>query len=139
MDEAREGGAPSRRSARPGLAHQLFGYFGVSGVQTFVEFGVFAVLQLLHAPAPWPGLLSIVCSGTFNYVMNRNVTFRSSSNVRRSILEFVALYAWNYLFLNLMLRLLPAAFGWDPMVVKLFTMACQGVWGFLLCKFVIFK
>ena len=116
-------------------AREAFSYFLVSFSQTFVEFGAFALLQLLALPAPIPSAGSIFVSGSWNFMLNRNITFKSTSNYARSIVLFILLYCWNFVFLNLMLGILP----WDPMLIKLFTMICQGVWGFLLCKFVIFK
>ena len=114
---------------------EAFSYFLVSFSQTFVEFGAFALLQLLALPSPIPSACSIFVSGSWNFMLNRNITFKSTSNYARSIVLFILLYCWNFVFLNLMLNVLP----WDPMLTKLFTMACQGVWGFLLCKFIIFK
>lgn len=52
-------------------------------MQTFVEFGVFAVLQLAGLPFRLANAVAVFCSGSFNYVMNRNVTFKSSSNYAR--------------------------------------------------------
>lgn len=118
---------------------QAGSYFLVSFTQTFVEFGAFAFLQLLKLPAPVPGAVSVFISGCWNYMLNRNITFKSSANYLKSITQFVLLYVWNFCFLSLMLQTLPVYFGWNPMAVKLFTMGCQGIWGFLLCKFVIFK
>lgn len=114
-------------------------YLLVSFTQTFVEFGTFALLQLLKFAEPIPGAVSIFISGCWNYLLNRKVTFKSSANYARSITQFILLYVWNFIFLSVMLQILPARFGLDPMIVKLFTMACQAVWGFTLCKFVIFK
>ncbi len=125
----------SQQTQQNQTKRQLLTYFSVSFSQTFVEFGVFALLQLLKLPAPIPSAGSITVSGCFNYILNRNVTFKSTSNHARSITLFVLLYCWNFFYLNLMLDILP----WDPMIIKLFTMACQGVWGFLLGKFVIFR
>ena len=118
---------------------QAGSYFLVSFTQTFVEFGAFSLLQFLKFPVPIPGAVSIFISGCWNYMLNRNITFKSSSNYLKSITQFILLYIWNFCFLSLMLQILPVRFGWDPMLVKLFTMGCQGVWGFLLCKFVIFR
>ena len=70
--------------------------------------------------------------------MNRNVTFKSSSNYARSIAMFVAMYCWNLLFSNLMMAWIPGLLGWPTMVVKIVTMGMQAVWGFLLCRYVIF-
>ena len=114
-------------------------YFLVSFGQTFVEFGTFALLQWLALAPPIPSAVSIAVSATWNYVLNRNITFRSSANYLASILKFILLYLWNFIFLTLMLQILPNTFGIDPLLVKGFTMVCQGIWGFLLCKYVIFK
>ena len=114
---------------------EIFSYFMVSFSQTFVEFGAFALLQILALPAPVPSAGSVFVSGCWNYMLNRNITFKSSANYARSITLFVLLYCWNFVYLNLML----SALSWDPMVIKLFTMGCQGVWGFLACKFIIFR
>ena len=43
---------PTDGKPKNGIVRQLFSYGGVSAMQTFVEFGVFAVLQL--AGLPWP-------------------------------------------------------------------------------------
>lgn len=118
---------------------ELVSYFGVSATQTLVEFGTFTLLHLAGLPNPVPSVASIAVSGTYNFVMNRNLTFKSTSNLPRSIVLFILLYLWNFVFLQLMLSILPGAFGWDPVGVKFFTMMCQGIWGYLLSKFVIFR
>lgn len=118
---------------------ELSSYILVSLTQTFVEFGTFVLLQLLSFAEPVPSAGSILVSGSWNYMLNRKVTFQSTANYSRSIVQFILLYVWNFCFLSAMLQILPVHFGWNPLWVKLFTMACQSVWGFLLCKFVIFK
>ena len=122
-----------------GTGKEMGSYLLVSASQTFVEFSTFALLQLLTVPASIPSAVSIFVFGCWNYLLNRNITFQSSANYVRSILEFILLYVWNFIFLSTMLQLLPIAFGWNPLLVKLFTMGCQAIWGFFLCKFVIFK
>ena len=86
---------PTDGKPKNGIVRQLFSYGGVSAMQTFVEFGVFAVLQLAGLPFRLANAVAVFCSGSFNYVMNRNVTFKSSSNYARSIAMFVAMYCWN--------------------------------------------
>ena len=130
---------PTDGKPKNGIVRQLFSYGGVSAMQTFVEFGVFGVLQLAGLPFRLANAVAVFCSGSFNYVMNRNVTFKSSSNYARSIAMFVAMYCWNLLFSNLMMAWIPGLLGWPTMVVKIVTMGMQAVWGFLLCRYVIFK
>ena len=52
---------------------------------------------------------------------------------------FMLLWVWNYLFGSIMLAWLPSAFGWNAVLVKFLTMACQFAWGYPLCKEVIFR
>ncbi|WP_298047524.1 GtrA family protein [uncultured Bifidobacterium sp.] len=120
------------------MIRQLFGYYGVSIMQTFVEFGVFALLQLAGAPFRIANTAAVFCSGSFNYAMNRSITFKSSSNHIRSIAMFTAMYCWNLLFSNLMMSWIPSQLGWPTMAVKIITMGMQSIWGFLLCRHVIF-
>ena len=81
-----------------GTGKEMGSYLLVSASQTFVEFGTFALLQLLTVPAPIPSAVSIFVSGCWNYLLNRNITFQSSANYIRSILEFILLYVWNFIF-----------------------------------------
>ncbi len=122
-----------------GFLRQVVTYGGVSIAQTFVEFGVFAVLQLIGLATGIANGIAVACSGTFNFLMNRNITFKSSSNFWRSVALFVALYVWNFLFGTWFIGATSAAFGLPQIAGKLITMGMQGIWGFCLCKWVIFK
>ena len=108
---------PTDGKPKNGIVRQLFSYGGVSAMQTFVEFGVFAVLQLAGLP----------------------FRLANAVAVARSIAMFVAMYCWNLLFSNLMMAWIPGLLGWPTMAVKIVTMGMQAVWGFLLCRYVIFK
>lgn len=58
-------------------------YVGVSATQTIVEYATFAILHLIGVPSQIANGIAVVCSATYNFVMNRNVTFKSSSNFTR--------------------------------------------------------
>lgn len=117
---------------------QAFMYYGVSIMQTFVEFGVFALAHLA-LPTGVANGIAVACSGSFNFLMNRNITFKASSNFWRSVAMFIALYVWNFLFGIWFIGWAAASFGCPEMVGKFITMAMQGIWGFCLCKWVIFR
>lgn len=126
-------------SSKQGTLNQISKYFGVSFTQTFVEFGVFAFLEALGIMSGIANTVAIICSGTYNFVMNRNITFKASSNFKRSVVLFVFLYLWNLLFGNAMLAIVPDLLGISTTIVKVVCMCCQGIWGYLLCKHVIFR
>ena len=116
---------PTDGKPKNGIVRQLFSYGGVSAMQTFVEFGVFAVLQLAGLPFRLANAVAVFCSGLFNYVMNRNVTFKSSSNYARSIAMFVAMYCWNLLFSNLMMAWIPDCSAGPPWRSRSSPWACR--------------
>lgn len=122
-----------------GFVRQMFTYYGVSAAQTVVEFAVFSLLQVAGLAIGVANGIAVACSGTFNFLMNRNVTFRASSNFWRSVALFVLMYLWNFAFGTWFIQATSAAFGWPEMAGKAITMGLQGVWGFCLCKWVIFK
>lgn len=124
-------------SAKP--RRTLLPYLMVSATQTLVEFGSFTILHLLAVPSTVANAVAIVLSASYNFLMNRNVTFKSSSNFTRSVALFILLWIWNYLFGSTMLTWLPATLGWNAIVVKFLTMGCQFAWGYPLCKHVIFR
>ena len=123
---------------RNGLA-VLGKYVEVSATQTIVEYATFASLHLIGVPSQASNGIAVVCSATYNFVMNRNVTFKSSSNFTRSVALFVLLWIWNFTFSTLLIGWMPGATGISPYVVKFIAMACQFGWGYPLCKYVIFK
>lgn len=128
----------ARRSSFALGVRQAFMYYGVSIAQTVVEFGVFALAQLA-LPTSVANGIAVACSGSFNFLMNRNVTFKAASNFWRSVAMFVALYLWNFLFGTWFIAWAASAFGCPETIGKFITMAMQGIWGFCLCKWVIFK
>ena len=78
-------------------------YVGVSATQTIVEYATFAILHLIGVPSQIANGIAVVCSATYNFVMNRNVTFKSSSNFTRSVALFVLLWIWNFTFSTLLI------------------------------------
>ena len=128
---------PSRSTLAQGI-RQAFMYYGVSIMQTFVELGAFAAAQLA-LPTGIANGIAVACSGSFNFLMNRNITFKASSNFWRSVAMFIALYVWNFLFGTWFIGWAAATFGCPEMAGKFITMAMQGIWGFCLCKWAIFK
>lgn len=131
--------AESAETAGRKTAKQAVMYYGVSAMQTVIEFAVFAIMQAFGLATSAANGIAVVCSGLFNFLMNRNVTFKASSNFARSVVLFVLLYLWNFVFGTWFIGSTYAAFGLSQAVGKFITMGMQGIWGFCLCKWVIFK
>ncbi len=139
MENLAEQNRPGAVSASHKTAKQAVTYYGVSALQTVVEFAVFAIMQAFGLATGVANGVAVACSGTFNFLMNRNITFKASSNFARSVALFVLLYIWNFAFGTWFIGVTHAAFGLPQAAGKFATMAMQGVWGFCLCKWVIFR
>lgn len=48
-------------------------HMSVSATQTIVEYATFAILHLIGVPSQVSNGIAVVCSATYNFVMNRNV------------------------------------------------------------------
>lgn len=103
----------------------LLKYFGVSGLQTIAELGIFTILHFI-TDRQIANACAIVCSATLQFTLNSNVTFKSSSNIARSAALFVMLWCWNLVFSAFMLATVPPL-GADPIIVKLCCMGCQAI------------
>ena len=117
---------------------QLIKYGSVSATQTFVELGAFSLLRLF-LDFSMANTIAVTCSATYQFLMNRKVTFQSSSNFTRSMILFALMWVWNLAFSTFAISVLSGDFGWHQSLAKLLTMGCQAIWGFLLSKHVIFK
>ena len=73
-----DGEQQSKGGAREAL-RQVFSYYGVSLAQTFIEFGVFALLQALGVLSTLANALAVGVSATFNFLMNRIINTASSA------------------------------------------------------------
>ncbi len=81
---------------------------------------------------------AVVCATAFNFLVNRSVTFKSTSHPTRSLSLYLVLFAFNTTFSTLLIDVL-ASRGVYPLLAKLGTMACIVLWNFILYKKVIFK
>ena len=118
---------------------QAIKYLMVGGSSAAIELVLFQLLSAVFAiPLAAANVTAVVVSTVFNFLVNRNVTFKSTSNPLRSLVLYLLLFALNTTFSTAVISLL-AAQGIYPLVAKVCTMACIVLWNFVLYKKVIFK
>lgn len=114
----------------------LFGLFSVSA--GIVQAVVFALLnELLHLNYWVCYLTALVASVLWNFTLNRNITFKSASNVPIAMLKVAAFYA---VFTPLSTwggQLLETA-GWNEYIVLILSMLLNFVLEFLYQRFFVF-
>ena len=129
---------PERRSEGRKTLRQIVKYASVSFTQTFMELGVFSLLRVFIGFSA-ANVIAVVYSAAYQFLMNRNITFKSSSNFTRSATLFILMWVWNLVFSTFAISFASTTLGWNESLTKLITMGCQAIWGFLLSKYVIFK
>lgn len=121
------------------IKQQGLSYLLVGGLSALIDLGGFQLLYtFLHCPLAVSSVTSIVVSTAFNFLMNRNATFKSTSNPVRSLLLYLVLLCANTVFTTVCISLLVQV-GIHSALAKVFTMVCTTAWNFVLYRKVIFK
>ena len=114
-------------------------YLLAGGGSALLELVLFQGLyQLAGLPIEPSNVIAVVTATALNFLVNRNVTFKSTSNPVRSLALYVLLFAFNTTFSTLAIRALVDV-GWPSLVAKLATMVCIVLWNFVLYRKVVFK
>lgn len=130
----------SHEEHRNNIATHGIKYLLVGGSSTVIEVVVFQLLLSLTPAGVAPSnIIALVVSTGFNFALNRNFTFRSSTNPFRSLVLYLILFAFNTLFTTVLLSILIDDLGWKAVLAKLLGIACTTLWNFVLYRTVIFK
>lgn len=121
------------------LAAQASKYLGVGAGTALLELALFWLLSSpLHLDVAIANVIAVVVATVTNFLLNRSVTFASTSNPVRSAVLYALLFAFNTAFSTITISYF-ASLGAPAIVVKVITMACIVCWNFVLYRKVIFK
>ena len=121
------------------LAAQASKYLGVGAGTALLELALFWLLSSpLHLDVAIANVIAVVVATVTNFLLNRSVTFASTSNPARSAVLYALLFAFNTAFSTITISYF-ASLGAPAIVVKVITMACIVCWNFVLYRKVVFK
>lgn len=113
-------------------------YLFAGGSSALIELLIFQSLcSLLHDSVVVANLIAIACSTVYNFAFNRNVTFKSSSNVVRSGVLYCLLLLFNSAFSTCFIAV-ASGMGLLPIVAKIISMCCTVCWNYVIYRKVIF-
>lgn len=112
-------------------------YLLVGGGSAAIDVGLFQALYSFGVEAALANVVSLSISTVFNFLMNRNVTFKSAANPVRSVVAYLLLLAFNMAFSSFAITAL-IGFGWHSLLAKLVALACTTSWNFVLYRKVVF-
>lgn len=104
-----------------------------------IQFGVFALLNEVFHLSFWVSHIpAVLLSVLWNFTFNRKFTFRSSNNVKISmllVLAFYVVFTPASVFFGDWLE----SVGWDGLLVEALMMVINFVLEFLYCTFVVYR
>ena len=112
-------------------------YLLIGGGSALIDVGLFQFLYMFGlGPIP-ANVTSVLVSTVFNFLMNRNVTFKSAANPVRSAVLYLLLLAFNTCFTSWTISML-IGLGWHSLIAKVAALVCTTMWNFVLYRKVIF-
>jgi putative flippase GtrA len=124
---------------KQGLFKQGLRYFLVGCVSAALDFGLFFLLfNVFGIDVRLSNVAAITLSAIFNFSLSRVWTFKSTSNVARSMILYLVLFVFNNLFSTVAIIWL-IGLSIPSSVAKIMTMACITLWNFVLYRTVVFK
>jgi len=112
-------------------------YLFVGGGSALIDIGLFQALYMFGVGAIPANVTSLLISTIFNFLMNRNVTFKSAANPVRSMVLYLLLLAFNMCFSSAVISLMIGS-GLHSLLAKLIALACTTSWNFVLYRKVVF-
>lgn len=118
---------------------QIASYLLVGASTALVELALFQILYLFTPMGVVESnLIAVFVSTACNFALNGTVTFKTSSNMLRSVVLYVALFLFNTAFSTFTIAAL-VGLGVHSFIAKVCTMACIVLWNFVLYKKVVFS
>lgn len=112
----------------------------VGGINTAVDYGVFTLISLLHAPA-WLGQAAGYTAGTVcSFLLNRKITFRDGEGkILRQALVFVLVNLASLGVSSALMALLTNAFSLNRYIAKIFVTVLTMLMNYFGYKLLVFK
>lgn len=118
---------------------QGIAYLAVGGGTALLELGLFQLLyKLVEVPLGASNVIATIIATATNFLLNRNVTFKSTSNPMRSLVLYCLLFLANTTISTMAIKALVGA-GVMSAIAKVIMQCCVVVWNFFLYRLVIFK
>lgn len=121
-------------TGRQGLSYVLVG-----GGTALLELGLFQLLyELIGLPLEPSNVLATIVATATNFLLNRSVTFKSSSSPVRSAILYCLLFAFNTTVSTLAIGFM-VRFGLPSAIAKVLMQGAVVVWNFFIYRKIIFK
>ena len=112
--------------------------FSLSGIISFlIDYILFIVFKVVLNNITIANVIARAISSTINYIINKNIVFKSNKNIAKSLLEYYGLVIFILLINTLLLNLLSIII--NPILAKLIIEIVLFIISWLVQKILIFK
>ena len=112
--------------------------FSLSGIISFlIDYILFIVFKVVLNNITIANVIARTISSTINYIINKNIVFKSNKNIAKSLLEYYGLVIFILLINTLLLNLLSIII--NPILAKLIVEIVLFIISWLVQKILIFK
>lgn len=112
--------------------------FSLSGIISFlIDYILFIVFKVVLNNITIANVIARAISSTINYIINKNIVFKSNKNIAKSLLEYYGLVIFILLINTLLLNLLSIII--NPILAKLIVEIIMFIISWLFQKIFIFK
>lgn len=112
--------------------------FSLSGIISFlIDYILFIVFKVVLNNITIANVIARAISSTINYIINKNIVFKSNKNIAKSLLEYYGLVIFILLINTLLLNLLSIII--NPILAKLIVEIVLFIISWLVQKILIFK
>ena len=112
--------------------------FSLSGIISFlIDYILFIVFKVVLNNITIANIIARAISSTINYIINKNIVFKSNKNIAKSLLEYYGLVIFILLINTLLLNLLSIII--NPILAKLIVEIVLFIISWLVQKILIFK
>ena len=121
------------------IGRQGLWYLFIGGASALIEFVLFQLLySVFHVGVAPANIIAVVVATVFNFLMNRNVTFKTTSHPVRSLFLYLLLFAANLALSTLAIAVM-IDLGVHSAVAKVITQVAIATWNFFIYRRFIFR
>lgn len=106
----------------------------------FLEYALFfGLFRGIGLTAIISNTLAITIAFCFNFIMNRNWSFQSQSNIMKQLFQYLLLFSFNLMVSNIFIYATQEYMNISPLISKVLIMGLIVIWNFIIYKKVIYK
>lgn len=117
----------------------IFKYIMSSGLSFIIDISIFGLINTIFKNIILATIIARIISSLVNYIINRNVVFKSNLSRRKTIIQYYTLVLVQMLISAFSVDFIFSIIKFNPTIIKIMVDSIIFVANFLIQKYLIFK